>query len=88
MQLPPDLSLALAPRSVTVALAMPMAEQLGVPPELIPVCAAAVVMTGLIGAATCQRLLNVGGFADPVTRGLATAGAESGLLGLLPFVGF
>ena len=49
--------------------------QLGVPPELIPVCAAAVVMTGLIGAATCQRLLNLGGFSDPITSGLSTAGA-------------
>jgi len=79
IQLPAEISLALSPRSVTVALAMPMAEQLGVPPELIPVCAAAVVMTGLIGAATCQRLLNLGGFVDPVTRGLATAGSCHGL---------
>lgn len=79
MGLPPDLSLAVAPRSVTVALAMPIAEQLSVPPELIPVCATAVVLTGLLGAASCQRLMDVARIADPVTRGLATAGSSHGL---------
>ena len=27
--------------------------------------------------ATCQRLLNLGGFSDPITRGLSTAGART-----------
>jgi len=76
--LDPDLSLALAPRSVTVALAMPIAEQLGVDDDLISVCAASVLVTGLFGAVLCQRLLTLGGFADPLVRGLATAAACHG----------
>jgi len=78
--LPPPLTLAVAPRSVTVALAMPIAAQLGAPPELIPVTAAAVVLTGLLGAALAQKLLDKGGYkGDPITRGLATAGSAHGL---------
>lgn len=79
MGLPPDISLAVAPRSVTVALAMPIAEQIGAPSDLIPVCATAVVLTGLLGAASVQRLLNLARIADPVTRGLSTAGSCHGL---------
>ena len=57
---------------------MPIATQLGVGEELIPVCAAAVLVTGLVGAVLCQRLLNLGGIADPLTRGLATASSCHG----------
>ena len=63
LELPPPMTLAIAPRSVTVALAMPIALQLGVPPALVPICAAAVVLTGLIGASTAQRLLSAAGIA-------------------------
>lgn len=77
--LPPDVSLAIAPRAVTVALAMPIAEQIGAPVDLIPVCATAVVLTGLLGAASVQRLLDLGRIVDPVTRGLSTAGSCHGL---------
>ena len=52
--LDPELSLALVPRSVTVALAMPIASQLGVPEESIPICAASVLVTGLTGAVLCH----------------------------------
>merc|ERR1712008_67102 len=45
LSLPPDLTLAIAPRSVTVALAMPIAEQLGVPIDMISVTAATVLVT-------------------------------------------
>ena len=76
--LDPELSLALVPRSVTVALAMPIASQLGVPEESIPICAASVLVTGLTGAVLCQRLLTMGGFADPLVRGLATASSCHG----------
>lgn len=79
LQLPPDMSLAAAPRAVTVALALPIAENIGVPAEYLPVTAAAVVATGLLGAATCQRLLNFGRIKDPVTRGMSTAGSCHGL---------
>ena len=41
---------------------MPIAAQLGAPAELIPVCAAAVVLTGLLGAALAQKLLDAGKF--------------------------
>jgi len=35
-------------------------------------------VTGLFGAVLCQRLLTLGGFADPLVRGLATAAACHG----------
>ena len=79
LSLSPELALALAPRSVTVALAMPIAQQLSVPEETIPICAAAVVFTGLTGAVFCQRLLNIAGFTDPLVRGIATASSCHGL---------
>ena len=74
----PDLTLALVPRSVTVALAMPIAQQLGTPESNIPICAASVLVTGLVGAVLCQRLLTLGGFVDPLVRGLATAASCHG----------
>jgi putative effector of murein hydrolase len=77
--LPAPLTLAVAPRSVTVALALPIAAQLGAPAEFLPICAAAVVLTGLVGAALAQKLLDAGGYKDPVTRGLSTAGSAHGL---------
>ena len=78
LALEPDLTLAVAARSVTVALAMPIAVQLGVPDDLIPICAASVLLTGLFGAVLCQRLMTVVGFVDPLTRGLATASSCHG----------
>ena len=80
LALPPPLTLAVAPRSVTVALALPIAAQLGAPAELMPVCAASVVLTGLLGAALAQKLLDAAGHKDdPITRGLSTAGSAHGL---------
>lgn len=76
--LPADLSLAIAPRSVTVALAMPIAEQLGTPEHLIAITASSVLVTGLVGAMGVQRLLTIFGFADPLSRGLATASSCHG----------
>ncbi len=37
------------------------------------------IAQGLIGAASAQKLLDLARFADPVTRGLATASAAHGL---------
>ena len=74
--LEPMLTRAIAPRSVTVALALPIATSLGVPPEATSITAAAVVMTGLLGAALAQQTLDAFGFkGDPIARGMATAGA-------------
>jgi len=78
MGLDAELILAVVPRSVTVALAMPIATQLGVPDETIGVCAASVIVTGFVGSIFCQRLLNMGGFVDPLSRGLATAASCHG----------
>mmetsp|Transcript_69755 Transcript_69755/g.220870 ORF Transcript_69755/g.220870 Transcript_69755/m.220870 type:complete len:102 (+) Transcript_69755:89-394(+) len=43
------------------------------------ITAAAVVLTGLLGANFAQTLLNKLGYKDPITRGLATAGSAHGL---------
>ena len=72
----PDLARALVPRSITVALALPIAAQLSAP---APIVAAGVCLTGLLGANFAQLLLNRFGFKDPIARGLATAGSAHGL---------
>jgi len=74
--LSPDLARALVPRSVTVALALPIAASLGAPASI---AAAGVVLTGLLGANFAQALLTRAGYSDPIARGLATAGAAHGL---------
>ena len=45
----------------------------------LSICAAAVLATGLVGAMGVQRLLNMGGFADLLVRGLACASSCHGL---------
>lgn len=67
---------ALAPRSVTVALALPIAAQLQAPASI---AAAGVALTGLLGSNSVQLLLDKTGYKDPIARGLATAGASHGL---------
>ena len=67
---------ALAPRSVTVALALPIASQLQAP---VSIAAAGVALTGLLGSNSVQLLLDKAGYRDPIARGLATAGASHGL---------
>ena len=52
----PGLARALVPRSVTVALALPIAERLGAP---APVVAACVVLTGLLGANLAQARIHL-----------------------------
>ena len=72
------LSAALVPRSVTVALAIPVTTLLG-HPEMVSITAAGVVLTGLIGSSLCISILNKVGAKDPITRGLATAASAHGL---------
>lgn len=74
----PDLVLAAAPRSVTVALALPIAQRLGAE-ALAPVTAACVVVTGLIGANFAQAILTKMGVRPDPIRGLATASSAHGL---------
>lgn len=73
-----ELSRAIAPRCITVALALPVGQQLGAG-ALAPITAVAVVLTGLLGANFAQSLLTKLGFNDPITRGMATAGSSHGL---------
>jgi len=77
MGLPGDLTRALIPRSVTVALALPISRMLE--SGNLSLTAAVVVVTGLIGANFVQALLNRLGHKDPITRGCATAGSCHGL---------
>jgi putative effector of murein hydrolase len=76
--LTPAVTLALVPRSVTVALAMPVTISLG-HPEMVSLTAAAVVLTGLLGSALATKVLDASNANDPVSRGMATAAASHGL---------
>jgi len=76
--LTPAISLALVPRSVTVALAMPVTVSLG-HPEMVSLTAAAVVLTGLLGSALATKVLDQSGANDPISRGMATAASSHGL---------
>jgi putative effector of murein hydrolase len=78
MGLPSELTLAIVPRSVTVALALPIAGVLGAG-KWASVTATSVMFTGLLGANFAQPLLTALGFTDPIVRGLATASSAHGL---------
>jgi hypothetical protein len=73
-----ELARAIAPRCITVALALPVGAQLGAS-SLASITAVSVVLTGLLGANFAQTLLDKLGFKDPITRGLATAASSHGL---------
>ncbi len=88
--LPPSLSLvltlllagrtglarALIPRSVTVALALPIAQGLEAP---LAITAAAVLLQGILGANFGPGLMTAAGIKDTIARGLAAAGTAGGL---------
>lgn len=76
LALAPDISRALVPRGATLALALPIAEQLGASTQLT---AAAVALTGTIGGNFVQVLLTTFGARDPISRGLAAAATAHGL---------
>eukprot|EP00192_Tetraselmis_astigmatica_P004026 CAMPEP_0117675718 /NCGR_PEP_ID=MMETSP0804-20121206/15764_1 /TAXON_ID=1074897 /ORGANISM="Tetraselmis astigmatica, Strain CCMP880" /LENGTH=472 /DNA_ID=CAMNT_0005484759 /DNA_START=304 /DNA_END=1722 /DNA_ORIENTATION=- len=76
--LDPLLTCSICPRAVTVALALPIAQQLQAA-VLAGITAAAVCFEGLMGASLAIPLLNKFGFQDPIVRGLSTAGAAHGL---------
>ncbi|KAI7841491.1 hypothetical protein COHA_004884 [Chlorella ohadii] len=73
--LPPGIARGLVPRSVTMALALPIAEQLDAPQ---PITAAAVALTGTAGSLMVRLLLDAARFKDPIARGLAAAAAAHG----------
>ncbi|KAG2487871.1 hypothetical protein HYH03_013584 [Edaphochlamys debaryana] len=76
LMLSPDLARALIPRSVTVALALPIAERLEAP---LSITAAAVLLQGLLGANFGPNLMSAVGIKDTIARGLAAAGTAGGL---------
>lgn len=75
--LEPTLTVSILPRSITVALALSIVSFFeGANTSLT---AAAVVLTGLIGANFVQALMDNFGLNDPIARGLATASSAHGL---------
>lgn len=73
----PALTAAIIPRCVTVALALPIATLLE--GNNASLTAAAVVVTGLIGANFAQVVMDKFGLKDPIARGMATAASAHGL---------
>ncbi|XVE57344.1 hypothetical protein DITRI_Ditri04bG0083600 [Diplodiscus trichospermus] len=75
--LEPSLTVSILPRCITVALALSIVSFFeGANPSLT---AAAVVVTGLIGANFVQATLDKLRFSDPIARGIATASSAHGL---------
>eukprot|EP00878_Enallax_costatus_P039074 GHUV01044594.1.p1 GENE.GHUV01044594.1~~GHUV01044594.1.p1 ORF type:complete len:198 (+),score=47.18 GHUV01044594.1:439-1032(+) len=70
------LARALVPRSVTVALALPIAQGLEAP---LAITAAAVLLQGILGANFGPNLMTQCGIKDTIARGLAAAGTAGGL---------
>lgn len=70
------LARALIPRSVTVALALPIAQGLEAP---LAITAAAVLLQGILGANFGPDLMTRFGIKDTIARGLAAAGTAGGL---------
>eukprot|EP00899_Mesostigma_viride_P002088 jgi/Mesvir1/11880/Mv26096-RA.1 len=77
MGLDTGITRALIPRCVTVALALPISSLLE--SGNLSITAAAVVLTGLVGANFAQTLLDKFNFKDPIARGLGTACSAHGL---------
>lgn len=67
---------SLLPRSVTAPLALPMADTLG---GILPLTAASVCFTGLLGAAFGQVLMTRLHLRDEISRGVAQASSAHGL---------
>ncbi|MFY9640582.1 MAG: LrgB family protein [Rhodomicrobium sp.] len=68
--------ISIAPKSVTAAVAMGIAEQLGGLPSLT---AALVILTGILGAMLGPAILNLLGIKDWAARGLAMGVASHGI---------
>jgi len=74
--LPKNVVLSLAPKSVTAGVAMGISESLHADPSLT---AAAVVLTGIIGAVMVTPLMNALGITDFRARGFAVGLASHGI---------
>jgi predicted murein hydrolase (TIGR00659 family) len=73
---PGDVLVAIAPKSVTAAIAMGITEGLGGDPALTAVL---VITTGIIGAVTVTPLMNALGITDYAARGFAVGLASHGI---------
>ncbi len=73
---PPLLLRSIATKSVTAAISMGVAQQIGGDPQL---AAALAVLTGISGAVICVRVLDLAGVRDPRARGLATGVTAHGI---------
>jgi predicted murein hydrolase (TIGR00659 family) len=73
---PHDLTLALAPKSVTAGIAMGIASQIGADPTLTAVF---VITTGIIGAVAVTPLMNFLKIRDFAARGFAAGLASHGI---------
>lgn len=74
--LPPEIVLALAPKSVTAAVAMGITEELGGDPALTAVL---VITTGIVGAVIVTPLMNALRIRDYAARGFAAGLAAHGI---------
>ncbi|TWG85736.1 putative murein hydrolase (TIGR00659 family) [Cupriavidus gilardii J11] len=72
----PEVVRSLAPKSVTMPIAMGVAEKIGGLPALTAVL---VMGTGIVGAVSTTKLLNILGVRDYVVRGFATGLAAHGI---------
>ncbi|SDP55371.1 TIGR00659 family protein [Ralstonia sp. 25mfcol4.1] len=72
----PEVVLSLAPKSVTIPIAMGVSEKIGGLPSLTAVL---VMATGIIGAVSATGLLNLLGVRDYTVRGFATGVAAHGI---------
>lgn len=74
--LPEDLTASLVPKSVTAAVAMGIASEIGGDPSL---AAALVILTGIMGAVMVTPLMNALGIRDYAARGFAVGLAAHGI---------
>lgn len=72
----PETMRSLAPKSVTIPIAMGVAEKIGGLPSLTAVL---VMATGIIGAVSATKLLNLPRISDYTVRGFATGVAAHGI---------
>lgn len=63
-----EVTAALLPKSITTAMAMPLAEQAG---ALVPLTTAAVIVTGILGSVAGPWLCKVLRITDPMAQGVA-----------------
>ena len=72
----PEIMISLAPKSVTVPIAMAVSENLG---GIAPLTAALVVITGVLGAIICRPIFALLGEKDEAVRGFSIGLAAHGL---------